>query len=251
VCFSFSRKNRWGNWEKLDFKTRECQEIRGNDWFKWRKWKRSGSPSSTSQVVREINKAKPPINTKVTNCRVIASTRSVFVVMLLKARCAEKSTTCTSIGLRVLLHFASNAWSTVKKQSALASAWRSPHLPLKRTCRLLWFAWFLLPDPPAQRGYLPGVLYVVSWWRVCPSFVLQSIVFNLIISHPGPARGLVVDLSASALLCLELTGRSSQDIAIWYCSLITRSGLRGGGATGAIDPGPPLQGGPRDDIYLF
>jgi len=24
-----------------------------------------------------------------------------------------------------------------------------------------------------------------------------------------------------------------------------------GGATGAIAPGPPLQGGPRDDIYLF
>jgi len=29
-----------------------------------------------------------------------------------------------------------------------------------------------------------------------------------------------------------------------------RAGLRGG-ATGAIAPGPPLQGGPRDDIYLF
>jgi len=24
-----------------------------------------------------------------------------------------------------------------------------------------------------------------------------------------------------------------------------------GGATGAIFPGPPLQGAPRDDIYLF
>ena len=29
-----------------------------------------------------------------------------------------------------------------------------------------------------------------------------------------------------------------------------RAGLRGG-ATGAIAPGPPLQGGPRDEIYLF
>ena len=24
-----------------------------------------------------------------------------------------------------------------------------------------------------------------------------------------------------------------------------------GGATGAIAPGPPLQGGPRDEVYLF
>ena len=31
---------------------------------------------------------------------------------------------------------------------------------------------------------------------------------------------------------------------------LNRAGL-GGGATGAIAPGPPLQGGPRDDIYLF
>jgi len=29
----------------------------------------------------------------------------------------------------------------------------------------------------------------------------------------------------------------------------SRAGLRG--ATGAIAPGPPLQGGPRDEIYLF
>jgi len=29
-----------------------------------------------------------------------------------------------------------------------------------------------------------------------------------------------------------------------------RAGLSGG-ATGAVAPGPPLRGGPRDDIYLF
>jgi len=33
------------------------------------------------------------------------------------------------------------------------------------------------------------------------------------------------------------------------CGLQHRAGLRG--ATGAIAPGPPLKGGPRDDIYLF
>jgi len=27
--------------------------------------------------------------------------------------------------------------------------------------------------------------------------------------------------------------------------------IKGEGATGAIAPGPPLQGGPCDDIYLF
>jgi len=31
--------------------------------------------------------------------------------------------------------------------------------------------------------------------------------------------------------------------------LVIRAGLRG--VTGAIDPGPPLQGGPREEIYLF
>ena len=34
-------------------------------------------------------------------------------------------------------------------------------------------------------------------------------------------------------------------ICLW-----SRAGLRGG-ATGAIAPGPPLQGGPRDEMYLF
>jgi len=39
----------------------------------------------------------------------------------------------------------------------------------------------------------------------------------------------------------EVTGALKQ--------LSIRAGLRG--ATGAIAPGPPFQGGPRDDIYLF
>jgi len=33
------------------------------------------------------------------------------------------------------------------------------------------------------------------------------------------------------------------------CRLVFMAGLRG--ATGAIAPGPPLQWGPRDEIYLF
>ena len=32
--------------------------------------------------------------------------------------------------------------------------------------------------------------------------------------------------------------------------VLPRAGLRGG-ATGAIAPGSPMQGGPRDGIYLF